>query len=169
MELMGDRGATCCFTGHRPEKLPWRDDESRPDCLTLKARLAQALEELYDRGARHFICGMAQGCDLYFAEAVLRLREERPDVTLEAALPCPTQTRSWPEKERRRYQAILDRCDLETLVQQHYDRGCMLRRNRYMVERSAMLLAVYNGSGGGTRYTISHALDCGLQIVTLEP
>ena len=24
---------TCCFTGHRPEKLPWRDNERDPPCL----------------------------------------------------------------------------------------------------------------------------------------
>ena len=30
----------------------------------------------YQEGYRHFLCGMAQGCDLYFCEAVLALREQ---------------------------------------------------------------------------------------------
>jgi len=163
-----DRKITCCFTGHRPEKLPWRDNENSPDCIALKKRLAQSLEELYRRGFRHFISGMAQGSDLYFIEAALALREVNPDVVVEAAIPCPTQSRGWRNAERMRYQSILERCDLETMVQQRYTQGCMLHRDRYMVDRSALLLAVYNGSSGGTRYTINYALDSGLEIVRLS-
>ena len=33
-----------------------------------------AVELAYEQGYRHFLCGMAQGCDLYFCETVLRLR-----------------------------------------------------------------------------------------------
>ena len=82
-----DRATTCCFTGHRPNKLPWGEDERAPRCLALKARLAELLEDCYRQGYRHFICGMAQGADMYFGEAVLALREKHPDVTLEAAIP----------------------------------------------------------------------------------
>ena len=81
------REVTCCFTGHRPEKLPWGSNESDPRCVQLKERLRAAVEQAYADGFRHFICGMARGADFYFAEAVLRLREERQDVTLEAAIP----------------------------------------------------------------------------------
>lgn len=163
-----ERRITCCFTGHRPEKLPWRDDEDAPACLALKARIARALEELYRRGYRHFITGMAKGADLYFAEAVLALRGRCPDVVLEAAVPCASQADRWTAAEQARYRAILDQCDLESLIQQHYDRFCMFRRNRYMVEHSSLLLAVYDGSKGGTRYTIGYAVDCGLEILQLE-
>ena len=107
---------TCCFTGHRPDKLPWGIRENDPRCADLKARLAAALEAEYDAGSRHFICGMARGADLYFAEAVLDLRERRSGVTLEAARPCESQASRWPQEEQRRYQRILERCDYETLV-----------------------------------------------------
>lgn len=168
MYFEDEKKTTCCFTGHRPEKLPWGNDESSPDCIALKKKLFQTLEELYRRGFRHFISGMAQGSDLYFAEAALALRETNLDVVVEAAVPCPSQSKNWKEPERVRYQNILDRCDLETVVQQHYTQGCMLRRDRYMVDRSALLLAVYNGSSGGTRYTINYALDCGLEVIRLS-
>ena len=82
-----ERTQTCCFTGHRPDKLPWGTREDDPRCLALKARLAGALARAYGAGFRHFVCGMARGCDLYFAEAVLALREEHPGVTLEGARP----------------------------------------------------------------------------------
>ena len=67
-----ERETTCCFTGHRPDKLPWRDDEWDPRCLALKERLAAALEEAYDKGMRHFICGMARGADFCGGRPALR-------------------------------------------------------------------------------------------------
>lgn len=170
MEAAQKRERTCCFTGHRPSKLPWGENEGDPRCAALKERMAQALEELRLRGYEHFITGMAQGCDLYFAELVLTMREDHPEVTLECAVPCRTQADTWGRSERERYQSILDRCDVETMVQQAYSRGCMLRRNRYMVERSGCVFAVYDGSGvGGTMYTLSYALDQGLETVILPP
>lgn len=56
------------------------------------------------------------GCDLYFCECVLALREVHPDVTLEAAIPCPTQADAWPADQRARYRRLVDACDYETLV-----------------------------------------------------
>ncbi|OUQ22559.1 hypothetical protein B5E80_13245 [Flavonifractor sp. An135] len=162
------RAETCCFTGHRPEKLPWRGDEEDPRCLALKGRLAREVEEAYRDGYRHFICGMARGADLYFCEAALELRDRRSGVTVEAAIPCEEQAARWSDAERARYFDLVGHCDLETMVQHHYDRGCMLRRNRYMVDRSSRLLAVYDGLLGGTMYTISYARKRGLEVILLD-
>lgn len=166
-----ERETTCCFTGHRPDKLPWGTVETAPACRAAKEQIAQALERAYEAGFRHFICGMARGGDLYFAEAVMALRERCPGVTLEGARPCESQADAWPEAERRRYQAVLDQCNYETLVQRHYDRGCMMRRNRYMVDRSARIIALYDGAPkGGTYQTLAYALKKGLHadIISLE-
>ena len=163
------RETTCCFTGHRPEKLPWGEDETDERCRALKERMARELDGLYDRGYRHFLSGMARGGDTYFAEAVLALAERRGDVTLEAAIPCQEQADRWSRADRERRQAILDQCGIETLVQRRYDRHCMHRRDRYMVERSSAVLALYDGiPEGGTFYTLSYAMDQGLEIVRLE-
>lgn len=164
-----DESRTCCFTGHRPDKLPWGLDEQDPRCAALKRSLVREIEGLYRRGFRHFISGMAMGCDLYFAEAALELREKYPELSVEGAVPCPTQAGRWPETLRRRWRDILDRCDLETVVQQHYDRWCMLRRDRYMVDRSAAVLAVFDGTPGGTQYTLNYALDHKREILLLDP
>ena len=160
---------TCCFTGHRPDKLPWGLDEQDPRCTTLKHSLGRERELLYRRGFRHFISGMAMGCDLYFAESALALREKYPDLTVEGAVPCPPQAQRWPEHLHRRWRDLLDRCDLETVVQQHYDRWCMLRRDRYMVDRSATVLAVFDGTPGGTQYTLNYAMDKKRELLLLDP
>ena len=164
-----ERESTCCFTGHRPDKLPWGTDESDPRCAALKRRLEEALERAYQSGMRHYICGMARGTDLYFAQEVLNLRRRHPNVTLEAARPCESQSDSWPKEERERYQSILDQCDYETLIQHQYSRGCMQRRNRYMVDRSALVLSVYNGEPkGGTAQTLLYAIRQGVKTEILE-
>ena len=155
---MRGRPITCCFTGHRPGKLPWGDDEDDPRCAAVKKRIVDAVEAAYEEGYRHFICGMAMGSDLYFAEAVLALKAEKGDVSLEAAIPYPGQADRWPEEEKIRYRQILERCDYETMVQAHYSTGCMSRRNRYMVDHSALVIAVYGGEPGGTRQTLEYAL-----------
>lgn len=159
---------TCCFTGHRPGKLPWGWDEDDPRCQALKGSIARELDGLYRRGYRHFLSGMAQGCDLYFAEAVLALRQVRPDVTLEGAVPFPGQADRWPPQDRLRWRAVLDACDVETVVQQRYDRFCMLRRDRYLVDRSGCILAVFDGSPGGTRYTLNYAMNRQLEVLLLD-
>ena len=164
---MHPREISCCFSGHRPNRLPWGSRESDERCLDLKGTLADTLEDLYGRGFRHFICGMAQGCDFYFAEAVLALRELHPDVTLEAAIPCATQADRWPAADRERYVELLVRCDEQHLIQQAYSPNCMQRRNQYMVDHSALLLAAFAGLPGGTMNTILYAQRSGVKTVVI--
>ena len=158
---------TCCFTGHRPSKLPWgyREDDLR--CLDLKMDIVQALVDLYKKGYRSFYCGMAEGCDLYFAESVLMLRQVHGDAELHAALPCRTQADRWSAGQQCRYRAILEQCNSVTVLQESYSPGCMMARNRFMVNRSTVLLACYNGEAGGTRNTILYAKEQGLKIITI--
>ena len=158
---------SCCFTGHRPGKLPWRYREEDPRCLALKRRIADAIEAVYQEGYRHFLCGMALGCDLYFCEAVLALREMHPGVTVEAAIPCPGQASAWPPDQRARYARLVSACDFETLVSAAYTSSCMQRRDRYMVDHASLLIAAFDGTPGGTRYTMEYAMRRGISIVDL--
>lgn len=156
---------TCCFTGHRAEKLPWKLNEKDPRCLALKHRIADVLASLYASGCRHFICGMATGGDMYFGEAVVALRSEHPDVTLEAAIPFEGQSDKWGADLRRRYFRLAEECDKQTVLHHSYTPDCMMDRNRYMVDHSDVLLAAYNGSSGGTQHTMLYALRKGLEII----
>ena len=164
---MRSRQISCCFTGHRPEKLPWRYREADLRCLSLKRRIADAAEAAYQEGYRHFLCGMALGCDLYFCEAVLALRERLPGVTVEAAIPCPFQDAGWPPDQRARYRRLIGACDFETLVSAAYTSSCMQRRDRYMVDHASLLIAAFDGTPGGTRYTVAYAMSRGVPVVDL--
>ena len=125
------------------------------------------MEAAYEEGYRHFLCGMAMGCDLYFCECALALREMHGDVTVEAVVPCPSQADAWPAAQRQRYAGLLAACDFETLVSQVYTSSCMQRRDRYMVDHSSLLIAAFDGTAGGTRYTMEYAMRRGIHVVDL--
>lgn len=149
----------CAFTGHRPHRLPWGSREEDPRCMALKSLIANAVERAAERGCTAFLCGMAQGCDMWFAEAVLE-----KGYRLIAMLPCPGQADRWQEKDRLRYQSLLARCSEVRVLEDSYTEGCMLRRNRAMIDCADLLISVYDGEGGGTGNTVRYAAECGMQI-----
>ena len=157
----------CAFTGHRPRSLPWGSREDDPRCEALKMLIHSAVGQAADRGFRHFLCGMALGCDTYFAESVLEWKQSKPDLILEAVIPCPGQADRWSEKDRTRYGRLLQQCDMLTVLEDSYSDGCMLRRNRSMIDRAELLISVYDGSGGGTGNTVQYAKERGLEILSL--
>lgn len=165
---MSDRETTCCFSGHRPTKLPWCANEADKACIAVKQEILCRLEGIYEAGYRHFICGMALGCDMYFAEAVLALKDKHTDITLEAAIPCATQPDRWQSAQRDRYRRIADACDKVTVLQEEYSTDCMMRRNKYMVDSSSLLLTCFNGYPGGTMNTIVYAQRNGVKVVTID-
>ena len=164
---MSEYGKSCCFTGHRPQKLPWGYNELDPRCIAFKAKLAAVIKAVYESGIKHFICGMALGCDMYCAEAVIELRKSFDDITLEAAVPFAGQSERWGAAQRQRYESLLARCDAVTVLQEYYSPGCMMKRNRYMVDHADLVIACYDGQSGGTLNTLRYAIERGIQIVHL--
>lgn len=148
---------TCCFTGHRPQSFPWKYNEADPRCVLLKFRLKrQIIQAVEQDGVIHFLTGMALGVDTWAAEIVLSLRR-RWSLTLEAVLPCKGQDARWPSESRERYQSILEQCDKVTLLQDGYTPDCFDKRNRYMIDHSDLVIAVWDGSPSGTGNKIGRA------------
>ncbi len=156
---------TCAFTGHRSQRLPWGSNETDPRCQALKTLLSAAVAQASGMGCRTFLCGMALGCDTYFAEAVLTYKELEPSVELTAIIPCADQADRWSEKDRRRYEGLLARCDRVQILEPSYSRGCMARRNRAMVDQSQVLISVFDGAPGGTAGTVQYAREKGLTLL----
>lgn len=158
---------TCSCTGHRPKGFPFAYGEK--EYLSYLRRLEREIERaIVEYGVSHFISGMALGADTDFAELVLRFRK-RYKITLECAIPCPEQTWKWTEKEKERYSEILKNADTVTLVSERYTNDCMLKRNRYMVDKSDLVIAVFNGAErGGTWYTIRYAKQKHVPIVLIN-
>lgn len=103
---------TVCFTGHRHME--------REEALRLPALLDSVIRELYNRGARIFRAGGAQGFDTVAALKVLELREQLPGLRLELILPCRDQTAGWDEAGVRTYRYIYRNADASRFLFDRY-------------------------------------------------
>ena len=160
---------SCAFTGYRPQKLPFGFDEDDPRCIDFKARIAEAVEARACDGYTHFISGGALGMDLFAAEAVLKLREELPWITLEVAVPFEKQADKWNEEFKARYYRIIASADKVSIISSEYSKGCMFRRNRYMVDHADLLMAAYDSQPGGTAMTVEYARKKHIEIQIISP
>lgn len=159
---------TCCFTGHRPQKLGY--GENSIQCDELKGRLEELIKNLIEKeSVTHFISGVALGVDTYAANIVLNLKAQYPGITLECAIPCETQAVKWNERDRDIYYDLLAKCDKETLLQQNYTSDCMQKRNEYMVDNSDYVIAVWNGKPSGTENTVKYANKKNKVVLLVDP
>ena len=155
---------TLCFTGHRPESLSWGYNENDDRCLAVKEELTDLIVEAINQGYTHFISGMAEGIDLIASEIVLGLKYNYNHITLEYAIPFPKQSSRWGFKNQERYNEILSMADKISVLSPSYYKGCLQVRNKYMIDHSSILIAVFNGSDGGTKNTIELARKKNLDV-----
>ncbi len=163
---------SCCFTGHRPEHLPWGRNEEHPACLDFFQRLTNAVKDIIQMGCVHFYCGMAQGVDMYAAQIVLGMRDADPEKGLRLIAVCPHtgQASRWSSKDKELHQLLLHLSDEVVIIDQDYSPACFHRRNRYMVDRCSYIIAGYDGlSKGGTFSTVAYAKRKNRQITIVPP
>lgn len=139
-----------CFTGHRPEKL------TEPEDVIIR-KLEVAISDAVDEGYTVFISGMARGVDIWAAEIVLRLRDSNPQIKLVCASPFEGFEKAWGTDWQQRYMDIMERADSVHFICQSHSRASFQMRNKWMVDRADMVIAVFNGEKGGTKNTIDYA------------
>ncbi len=135
----------CALSGHR--ELENNFDQNA---------LFYCLEDLVKEGYTYFCCGMALGFDLLALECLVELKK-RYHVRIEACIPFKGQKEKFSLSERRKYEELLEKCDVKTELCEHYYNGCMLARNRYMVDKCDILFAYCKKNTGGTYYTVNYA------------
>lgn len=91
MEL---RQHSCCFTGHRPQKLHSSETQ-------VKTALETAIRQAIADGYATFITGMAYGVDIWAGQIVVRLREYKPTLRLIAAVPFPGFESRWSDEWKK--------------------------------------------------------------------
>ena len=160
----------CAFTGHRPAKLPWNNNNESPRLALFLATVETQMVALTERGIVHFFSGMAEGSDMICAGMVLKLRENNPAIKLHCALPFVGQSDRWAAFSRDRYQEILSQADSIIYVNRSFSKNCYLDRNRFMVDHSSVLLAVYDGDArSGTAMTVRYARKLGRELILIDP
>lgn len=136
-----------CGTGHRPSKLGGYDNSTRNNLIRLAMyglnRIKPAL----------VISGMALGWDQALAQGAWDL-----GIPFEAYVPCISQDSKWSGLDRARYAVLLSKAKKVVYVTNHvYTDTCMQERNIAMVEASDGVLALWDGSDGGTANCITYA------------
>ena len=161
---------TACFSGHRSFKLPWGNNEEDIRYKKVKIRLEKIVEKTIHEHYDTFLCGMALGFDTMAAETVLSLKKKYPYMKLVGVLPCKNQDLKWSNRDKLRYRELLGQLDeTRCLYDTYCGVKCMIDRDRYMVNNSSLLIALYDGIPGGTRATIEYAEKQGLEIKIIKP
>ena len=160
---------SCCFTGYRPQKLPFKVSREDSGYTEFENMLINEIMELTECGCTTFISGMAMGFDIIAAECVLDARELIKDTSIKliCAIPFIDQSEKYPAFWKEKYDRLLEECDEAVLISDKYFRSCYMKRNMYMVDNSDVVMTYYDGLPGGTKNTMEYALKKGRKIINL--
>lgn len=134
------RSKTCCFTGHRPQFFPWGGNTGDPAAVKMLYALESEILQAIADGYTTFLYGGALGVDTWAAEIVLRLRRNLP-LTLMAVLPFPGYNADVTENS---YRQTIGASDRILCVNPARRMAALAARDRYMIDHSSRLIAVYD-------------------------
>lgn len=147
-------------TGHRPDKLgSWDPEHPVVDRVrrALRSALATQLPSL-------LVTGMALGVDQWAAQEAIDL-----GIPFVAALPCDDFEKAWPPLAQERFHALVRNAKHAIVVRPGpYHEWKLQRRNEFIVDVCATLLAVWDGSRGGTANCVEYAESVGRPVIRLE-
>lgn len=149
----------CCFTGHRTI--------AQEDAKNMISALDAQINRLVESGVTDFRSGGAVGFDTLAALCVLKCKKKNPSVRLVLVLPCRDQTRFWGEYEKGVHEYLIANADEVVYTSDEYWDGCMLHRNRLMVDGAGYCIAYCNKSKSGTSYTVAYAREQGIEIINV--
>lgn len=149
------------FTGHRPDKLGGYKLPN-PTYVKVCREIDFLLKELQPEKV---ITGMALGIDQWAASVAYKL-----GIPFVAAIPFEGQEKAWPLKSQRTYQLLRRLASEEVIVSPgEYEPVKMRTRNRWMVDNSDALIAVWNGTSGGTGNCVQYANSVNRKIYQIDP
>ncbi len=166
--IFDDSRNVCCFSGHRPEKLPDGGNPSSMNIRRLKSVLMLAVEEAVAKGKTVFLSGMARGVDLWAAAMVIEAKRKNPEIKLVCVLPYRDQMESVKGVEKWQYCNILENADETVVLCEKRTKGCYRKRNEFLVSHSSMLIAVVWNYSSGTGQTIKLAEKKGLETHIID-
>ena len=137
-------------TGHRPDKLATIDNWGQKTFNRL-VDLARAAIDIHLPA--EIMSGMALGWDMALAQAAIL-----GGIPLLAAVPFKGQESKWNHKQQDFYNSLLSKAKEIIIVSEGtYTPDKLQTRNEHMVDNSDVILALFNGSRGGTGNCIRYA------------
>ena len=153
------------ITGHRPHKLGGYNEYTNL-CWPIQAKM----ETFFSwKAPEQIISGMALGADQWAVNVALKM-----GIKVTALIPCQGQDRLWPSFAQTQYRTLLRRVEVaggevRYVSDKPYDKWCMNNRNHEIVDTSSEMLAVWDGTKGGTGNCVELALHDGLKVTVLDP
>lgn len=169
------------FTGHRPQKLGGYD-LSQPGYLRMQKDLETYIEknlEVFDTVVGH--SGLALGGDTIWSKAILSMKDKHPGrVLFHAEIPMMEQASAWFKKSDIEFwEEQVERADFKSVYgsldgsSENERRGLAAKylnvRNEGMLGHSDVLLALHDGTSGGTGNAVAYAKKTGLVTHTVHP
>ena len=145
-------------TGHRPDKLGGYSDAAHERLVTVAC---SSIGDLRGDVSR-VISGGALGWDQALADAAIRL-----GLPLTLALPFEGFECKWPKSSQEFLHSLMNPADVVFVCEPGYAPWKMQERNKWMVDNCNALLALWNGTDGGTHNCIKYANSVGRQIVNV--
>jgi uncharacterized phage-like protein YoqJ len=153
------------ITGHRPDKL----GGYAPNHLAtaVYARMREVIElTLQQYPGLILITGGALGTDQEAAKQAIQL-----GIPFWLYAPCYNQDSKWPQSSRIEYKTIIDKASkIKYIFEGEYPGAwCMQQRNEQMVNDSDGVLAIWDGSSGGTHNCVTYARKMNKRTYTIDP
>jgi len=143
-----------CGTGHRPDKLGGYGNKILIGLINLATAVFVEIKP------SEVISGIALGWDTAIAIAAIRM-----GIPLTCAVPFAGQERMWTMQMQDRYKKILSKANRVVVVSKgDYSAEKMMLRNKWMVNHSDLVLALWNGTSGGTANCIRYAKEVGVPV-----
>ncbi len=159
---------TCCFSGHRPEKLFQGGDINSPQIRRLISILYMEIENAIEQGYTNFITGMARGVDLWAAGYIYEKRAKNPNLKLICAIPYKGHGKYLKNSDKWEYDNITASADKVYVLEHKYTKDCMQKRNTFMVDNSSRIIAVVDNYRSGTGQTIRYAKNKGIEVRIID-
>lgn len=110
---------------------------------------------------------MAVGFDIEAAEVALALREELAGLKIVAVVPFEGMQRGFSEEWQSRFERIVAEADEMVTLATKYSVEVYAVRNNFLVDNSSACIAYFDGSKGGTAYTVRRAVKGLLRLTNL--
>ncbi|MBQ7131893.1 MAG: DUF1273 family protein [Oscillospiraceae bacterium] len=158
------KNKSVCFSGHRPHKLP----DNKAIINVLKSRLYMAIIDSVKKGYCEFYTGCALGVDIWAAMFLIEMKKSDPKLKVHCVIPYQGHSKKWSAYDKYNLECVLRNADSVCCLSERYYRGCFAVRNKYIVDRSSLLIAVIDDESSGTGQTVRYAEKNGIEIIRLD-
>lgn len=132
---------SCCIVGHRDVEKDYLLKEVMP---TLENSLANVVKEGYNT----FYVAFSSAVNILTAGKIIELREENPELCLFAVFPYPNKIKDLTKAESE----TLHKANSVLFSGEKYNRRSYINVNRYIIEKTRKLIALYDGRNRGSTF-----------------